>query len=161
MGDGWSWIAMAGEWKYGNQSLECLADNWQSLSLQDSWSLGVRKREGATWEIRWSNTGESSGNWKVRINRLVAQWRLVQFVNGRPDEEGVWRVCRYSEADECWQVLVISNEEIVNRWESWLVTETPWQLFTFLYSIINFIFCYLNFLLIFIAYTFTKFIKNV
>ncbi len=35
------------------------------------------------------NTGESAGNWKVSINRLVSQVSQVQFglMNGRPDGE--------------------------------------------------------------------------
>ncbi len=40
---------------------------------------------------------------RVGTNRDSEGERLVRFrvVNGRPDEKGVWRVCRYSGADEC------------------------------------------------------------
>ncbi len=47
------------------------------------------------WEDCWRNTGESAGNWKVSINRLVAQGSQAQFgvVNGRPDSDGLDAEC--------------------------------------------------------------------
>ncbi len=43
------------------------------------------------------------GELKGKYTQVSAHWVWCQFraVNGRPDQEGVWRVCRYSGADEC------------------------------------------------------------
>ncbi len=51
-------------------------------------------------ELRRSGSAE---HLRVSTNRLAVGESLLWFrvVNGRPDKEGVWRVCRYSGADEC------------------------------------------------------------
>ncbi len=50
---------------------------------------------GSTWEIRWSNTGETSGDQKVSTYRLVARRSRVTFQGAkrRRDDECLSEAC--------------------------------------------------------------------